>query len=322
VAKSPSGQAYSHSPGAPHPQDATLGSLPTEAGGEPSADYDLKSTASLVELMLETDRAVLPAVAAASVAIEETIDAVAARLARGGRLVYVGAGSSGRLAALDAAECESTFSAPPGQVVALVAGGSSSPPLVQEAAEDDRAAGATDLLALRIGAEDAVVGLSASGRTAYVLGALETAREAGALTACIVSVDGSEVAALSDHEIAVVVGPEFLAGSTRLKAGTAQKLVLNMLSTIAMIRLGKTFGNLMVDDNATNEKLRARVRRIVQAATGASPERVDEALEGSDGNAKVAIVSLLAGVDAATASERLAAAGDSTRLALEGTSGS
>jgi N-acetylmuramic acid 6-phosphate etherase len=320
VPRSPSGQHGTPPAGPPRLQDATLGELPTEAGGEPSADYDLKSTAELVELMLETDRTVLPAVAAAAGSIESTIDAVAERLARGGRLIYVGAGSSGRLAALDAAECESTFSAPPGQVVALVAGGSSSPPLLQEAAEDDRAAGASDLLTLRVGADDAVVGVSASGRTPYVLGAVEAARSAGALTACIVSVEGSTLASLADCEIAVVVGPEFLAGSTRLKAGTAQKIVLNMISTISMIRLGKTFGNLMVDVYATNEKLKSRVRRIVQAATGAAPERVDEALEASAGNAKVAIVSLLAGVDAETARARLEAAGDSTRLALDGSS--
>src|SRR5262245_17385024 len=268
--------------------------------------------------MLRTDEAVLPAVAAATSGIAATIDAVAARLSQGGRLIYVGAGTSGRLAALDAAECESTFSTQPGQVVALVAGGIASPPLVQEAAEDDAAAGAADVEALEVDAKDAVVGVSASGRTPYAVGALEAAAARGALTAALVSVEESELGRVAEHEIAVVVGPEFIAGSTRLKAGTAQKIVLNMISTISMVRLGKTFGNLMVDVAATNEKLRARVRRIVETATGASAERAEAALEESGGNAKVAIVSLLAGVDAATAQARLAEAGDNTRLALDG----
>ena len=307
--------------GPPRP-DETLGSLPTEAGGEPGADYDLRATDDLVSSMLRTDEAVLPAVAAATAAIAATIDAVSGRLGQGGRLIYVGAGSSGRLAALDAAECESTFSATPGQVVALVAGGIASPPLEQEAAEDDSAAGAADIGALGVGPDDAVVGISASGRTPYVVGALEAASARGALTAALVSVEGSGLGRVAAHEIAVVVGPEFIAGSTRLKAGTAQKLVLNMISTISMIRLGKTFGNLMVDVAATNEKLHSRVRRIVETATGASPEQVDQALEESGGNAKVAIVSLLAGVDAETARARLAAAGDNTRLALDGQPGS
>ena len=307
--------------GPPRP-DETLGSLPTEAGGEPGADYDLRATDELVSSMLRTDEAVLPAVAAATTGIAATIDAVAVRLRDGGRLIYVGAGTSGRLAALDAAECESTFSTQPGQVVALVAGGITSPPLVQEEAEDDSAAGAADIEALDVAAKDAVVGVSASGRTPYVLGALEAAARRGALTAALVSVEESELGRVAEHEIAVVVGPEFIAGSTRLKAGTAQKIVLNMISTISMVRLGKTFGNLMVDVAATNEKLQARVRRIVETATGASPDRVEAALEESGGNAKVAIVSLLAGVDAGTARARLSEAGDNTRLALDGRTGS
>ncbi len=299
-----------------------LDDLPTEAGGEPTADYDLLQTVELVELMRRSDEAVVPAVAAAATDIAAAIDAIAERLGRGGRLIYVGAGSSGRIAALDAAECESTFSAPAGQVVALVAGGLDSSPLLQEATEDDAEAGAADIRALAVGPDDAVVGISASGRTPYVLGALTAAADTAALRVAVVSVEGSELGALAELEIAVVVGPEFLAGSTRLNAGTAQKLVLNMISTITMIRLGKTFGNLMVDVFASNEKLRARVRRIVRSATGASAERVDEALDAAGGNAKVAIVSLLADIDAADARARLAASGDSTRLALDGTQSS
>ncbi|MGH3133843.1 MAG: N-acetylmuramic acid 6-phosphate etherase, partial [Gaiellaceae bacterium] len=198
----------------------------------------------------------------------------------------------------------------------LLAGGATASPLEQEAAEDDRDAGAADVAALGLAADDVVVGVSASGRTPYVLGALAKASGAGAKTACVVSVHGSELEAIVEHPIAVVVGPEFLAGSTRLKAGTAQKLVLNTLSTISMIRLGKTFGNLMVDVSATNEKLRARVRRIVRAATDASPEQVEEALAAADGDAKVAILSLLAGVEAEEARTRLDESGRSIRRAL------
>jgi N-acetylmuramic acid 6-phosphate etherase len=304
------------SPAGPPGDALGLDDLATEAGSKPAADYDVLPTQELVELMRRSGEAVLPAVAGASEAIAAAIDALSDRLAQGGRLVYVGAGSSGRLGALDAAECESTFSTAPGQVVALVAGGMGSPSSVQERAEDDHAAGATDIRRLQIEAKDAVVGVSASGRTPYVVGALTEARSAGALTAAVVSVERSELTSIVDLEIAVVVGPEFLAGSTRLNAGTAQKLVLNMISTISMIRLGKTYGNLMVDVLATNEKLRARVRRMVIAATGAAPDQVDEALEASNGNAKVAIVSLLADVDADAARARLDKAGDNTRLAL------
>src|SRR5919202_985577 len=228
--------------------------------------------------MNRQDSSVPAAVDAARAQITAAIEEIVARLARGGRLIYVGAGSSGRIAALDAAECESTFSTEPGQVTALLAGGRSASPLAQEAAEDDS--------------------------------------EAGALVVCVVSVPDSELARLADHEIAVVVGPEFVAGSTRLKAGTAQKLVLNTISTVSMIRLGKTYGDLMVDVHATNEKLRERVRRIVRQATGASEVEADEALEAAQGSAKVAIVSLLAGIDADTARARLAEAGGSIRSAV------
>jgi N-acetylmuramic acid 6-phosphate etherase len=291
--------------------------LVTEAGGDPAAGYETRSTVELVRLMNEADAAVPAAVAAAAPAIAAAIDDVAGRLRGGGRLVYVGAGTSGLLAALDAFECEATFSAEPGLVVALVAGGSSAPALAQAAAEDDREGGARDLRALEVGPRDAVVGVSASGSTPYVLGALEAAVQAGALTACIVAAPHSALGELVEHEIAVVVGAEFLAGSTRLKAGTAQKLVLNTISTVTMIRLGKTYGNLMVDVAAANEKLVARVRRIVATASGAPSEQVNEALQAADGDARVAIVSLLAGVDAATARQRLDRSDRSIAAALE-----
>jgi N-acetylmuramic acid 6-phosphate etherase len=298
--------------------DTRLDELATEAGSEPGADYDLRPTLELVALMSAADATVPGAVAAAAGQIAAAIETIADSLRRGGRLIYVGAGSSGRIAALDASECESTFSTPPGKVVSLLAGGNDASPLEQEAAEDDRDAGSAELAALGLHPHDVVVGVSASGRTPYTVAALEAAAAAGARTACVVSVPGSELEALVDHPIVVVVGPEFLAGSTRLKAGTAQKFVLNMLSTISMIRLGKTFGNLMVDVAATNEKLRARVRRIVRAATGAEADEVDAALAASDGDAKVAIVSLLADVGPEDARARLDKADQSIRKALEG----
>jgi N-acetylmuramic acid 6-phosphate etherase len=297
--------------------DTRLDALATEAGSEAGADYDLRPTLELVELMNAEDATVPAAVAAAAAQIADAVEAIANGLRQGGRLIYVGAGSSGRIAAVDASECESTFSTPPGKVVSLLAGGTHASPLEQEAAEDDREAGRAEVAALDLRPEDVVVGVSASGRTPYVVAALETAAAAGARTACVVSVTGSELEAVAEHPIVVEVGPEFLAGSTRLKAGTAQKLVLNMLSTISMIRLGKTFGNLMVDVAATNEKLRARVRRIVRAATGAEPDEVDAALAASDGDAKVAIVSLLAHVGPDESRARLDRAGQSIRKALE-----
>jgi N-acetylmuramic acid 6-phosphate etherase len=279
----------------------------TEARREELADLDLRPTRELVRLMNREDVSVPGAVAAAADEIADAIDAIVERLARGGRLLYVGAGSSGRLAAVDAAECESTFSV--SRVAAVVA--------ESDAAEDDEEGGARELGALEPSTDDAVVGISASGSTPYVLGALRAARDAGALTVALVSNARSPLASIADRELCVVVGPEFLAGSTRLKAGTAQKLVLNMLSTLAFVRLGKTFGNLMVDVSATNAKLRRRVHGIVVAATGVPAERAEHALEAAGGSAKVAIVSLLAGIDAEAARGRLARANDNVRVALE-----
>jgi N-acetylmuramic acid 6-phosphate etherase len=291
--------------------------LITEAGGDPATAYEARPTLELVGLMNAADATVPAAVLAAAPAIARAVDDISERLRAGGRLMYVGAGSSGRIAALDASECVATFSTPPETVVAIVAGGELAAALVQATAEDDRDAGAADLLALAPTPADAVVGISASGATPYVVGALETAAEAGALTACVVSAAGSRLGSLVEHEIVVVVGPEFLAGSTRLKAGTAHKLVLNTISTVSMIRLGKTYGNLMVDVVAANDKLAGRVRRIVASATGAADADVEEALDDAGGDARVAIVSLLAGVDAETARRRLAAAGGSIADALE-----
>src|SRR5580765_2398231 len=286
----------------------TLDRLVTESR-RADVDYASLSTQELVELMNTEDASVPAAVGAAAGAIADALDAIVQRLAGGGRLVYAGAGTSGRIAALDAEECEATFSTRPGQVVALVAGADAPSAEAREAAEDDEPAGRRAVEQLGVSFEDAVVGVSASGRTPYALGAIAGAAEAGALTVAVVSVGDSPLARAADHELAVVVGPEVVSGSTRLKAGTAQKLVLNTISTVAMIRLGKTYGDLMVDVAATNEKLRARARRAVQLATGASDHEVDGALAAAGGSAKVAIVSLLAGIGADSATERLERSG-------------
>lgn len=293
-----------------------LDDLPTEGWDPAGADLDLRTTSELVAVMVAADATVARAAENARDALAGAVDAIAERLAGGGRLVYVGAGTSGRLALVDAVECQSTFGIDPGRVMALVAGGGEATAVAQEHAEDDAEAGAAELRALQVSAADAVVGISASGRTPYVLGALEEARARGALTVAVVCAEGTTLGALGEHEVAVVVGPEVLAGSTRLKAGTAQKLVLNTISTVSMIRLGKTFGNLMVDVVATNEKLHARVRRIVRLATGAAEEEVDAALAASGGEAKVAIVMLLAEVDVLTARQRLGTSGGVVRKAL------
>jgi N-acetylmuramic acid 6-phosphate etherase len=294
-----------------------LDELVTESTLPGADDLDAKSTRELVALMHAQDATVPAVVDAAGDAIAAVVDAVVARLRAGGRLVYAGAGTSGRLAALDAAECESTFSTAPGQVVALVAGAGAGSAAEQDAAEDDADAGADAVRSLGVGPSDAVVGVTASGRTPYVVGALRAAGEAGAWTASVVSVPDSELRDLADPEIQVIVGPEVVAGSTRLKAGTAQKLVLNTLSTVSMIRLGKTYRGRMVDVAATNEKLRARALRIVSEAADVDEQAAEDALAAAGGSAKIAIVSLLVGVDAQPAAALLADAGGSIAEAVD-----
>jgi N-acetylmuramic acid 6-phosphate etherase len=280
-------------------------------------DYSVRSTRELVELMNREDATVPAAVGSIAGELARAIDAIAERLRDGGRLVYVGAGSSGAIAAIDAGECEATFSTEPGQVVTLVAGAGLQSAAEREAAEDDAGAGAQAVEELGVSASDAVVGVSASGRTPYVLAALERGRAAGALTVALVAAHGSELACAADHELAVVVGAEVLAGSTRLKAGTAQKLVLNTISTVAMIRLGKTYGDLMVDVRASNEKLAARARRIVRVATGVSDDEAEAALAAAGGSAKVAVVALLRDIDVDAARARLDRSGGDIGSALD-----
>jgi N-acetylmuramic acid 6-phosphate etherase len=284
----------------------TGGGAATERQRVDLRDLDLRPTAELVQLINDEDRTVAGAVADAAESIAAAIDAIVERLESGGRLVYVGAGSSGRAAAADAAECGPTFSTD--RIVAVTT--------EEEAAEDDAAAGANDLAALGVGEKDVVLAVSASGRTPYTLSAVERAAKEGARTIGLACVRDSELTRQVELAIEIEVGPEVIAGSTRMKAGTAQKLVLNSISTITMVRLGKTFGNLMVDVQASNDKLRARARRAVAIATAAPEDEVAEAISAAGGDTKVAIVSLLAGVDAQTARSRLTAAGGVIREAV------
>ncbi|WP_262413152.1 N-acetylmuramic acid 6-phosphate etherase [Actinacidiphila acidipaludis] len=299
-----------------------LETLTTEAFRPELAEIDRMPTLEIARIMNGEDATVPAAVAGQLPAIAAAIDGIAERMARGGRLVYAGAGTAGRLGVLDASECPPTFNTTPGrEVVGLIAGGPDAMVTSIEGAEDSKELAADDLSALRLTAADAVVGVSASGRTPYAVGAVEYARRAGALTIGLSCNAGSQLAAAADHGIEVVVGPELVSGSTRLKSGTAQKLVLNMLSTITMIRLGKTFGNLMVDVRASNEKLRARSRRIVALATGAGDAAIEEALTATDGEVKPAILTLLARVDAATAARLLTESQGHLRTAIDTAAG-
>jgi N-acetylmuramic acid 6-phosphate etherase len=305
---------------APKPTDDTLRSqldaLTTEAFRPDLAEIDQLPTVRIATLMNGEDAAVPAAVAAQLPSIAAAIDATAERMARGGRLIYAGAGTAGRLGVLDASECPPTFNTGPSEVIGLIAGG---PPAMAgpvEGAEDRKELAAADLDALSPAPDDTVVGVSASGRTPYAVGAVEHARTLGALTVGLSCNTGSALGAAAEHRIEVVVGPELVTGSTRLKAGTAQKLVLNMLSTITMIRLGKTYGNLMVDVRASNEKLRARSRRIVALATGASDDETEAALAATDGEVKHAILTILGSVDGPTAARLLADSRGHLRAAL------
>ncbi|RRQ83623.1 N-acetylmuramic acid 6-phosphate etherase [Streptomyces griseofuscus] len=299
-----------------HDLRSQLASLTTEAFRPELADIDRLPTLDIARLMNAEDAGVPAAVARQLPRISAAIDAVAARMTRGGRLIYAGAGTAGRLGVLDASECPPTFNTDPAQVVGLIAGGPEAMVTSVEGAEDSDELARADLDALKLTAEDSVVGVSASGRTPYAVGAVEHARAQGALTIGLACNEHSAVAAAAEHGIEIVVGPELITGSTRLKAGTAQKLVLNMLSTITMIRLGKTYGNLMVDVRASNAKLRARSRRIVALATGAGDPEIERALTESGGEVKTAILVLLADVDGPAAARLLADSGGHLRAAL------
>ena len=295
---------------------ADLGLLTTEEVRPELDDLDLLSAAELVSLMAADSRRASEAVAAAAPAITSAVALVCQQLRAGGRLIYVGAGTAGRLAVLDAAELGPTFSVPDGVAEALIAGGDVALRYAVEGAEDDRAAGAAAVGSLELGQHDVVIGVSASGRTPYVLGALERARASGAATIGLACNRATPLAAAADLVIEVVVGGEVIAGSSRLNAGTAQKITLNTISTSVMVLLGKTYGNLMVDVRATNTKLRDRAVRIVQAVTGVSLERAVEALETAGWNTKLASLVAATDMDLATAASALEVAGGRLRQAL------
>lgn len=291
--------------------------LLTEQVDDRYAAIDTVSVAELAQLMNDADAGVPVAVRRAMPQIVPAIEAVTERLAMGGRLLYVGAGSAGRMGVLDAAECPPTFNTPPDLVQAIIAGGGDALQVAVEGAEDDLAAGMAAVAAHGITAADVVVGIAASGRTPFVLVAVRVAREKGALTVGLSCNYQTPLSAEVQHPIEVLVGPEVVAGSTRLKAGTAQKLVLNMMTTIAMVRLGKTYGNLMVDLRVTNAKLRDRAVRIIERVTGATRPAAEAALESADLDVKVAVMMLGGAFTVEDATQRLRVHSGRLREALE-----
>lgn len=293
---------------------STLESFSTERVDPAFADLDLLPTADQVALMAEQGVVAAQAVAAESATVARAVDGIVERLGRGGRLVYIGAGTPGRLGVLDASEIPPTYGTDPSLVTGVIAGGEQALRNAVENAEDDTVAGAEAGRAL--GPDDALVGISASGRTPYVAAALRAARERGAFTVSLACNRDAEISALAEVSIEVIVGPEVVAGSTRMKAGTAQKLVLNTLSTLAMVQSGKVYGNLMVDVQSTNEKLRARAERTVMHATGCAPEAAAAALAEAGGSVKLAIAIVETGADAVTARAALEKAGGLLRAAL------
>lgn len=290
--------------------------MQTEQPNAQSAELDQRTTAEILQLMNAQDATVAAAVATALPYIEQAVAAAVAALKSGGRLFYVGAGTSGRLGVLDAVECVPTFSTPPELVQGIIAGGASALQDAVEGAEDDITQAVADLDARGVSAADVVVGLAASGHTPYTVAAVRYARSIGCVTVGLSCNQPAPLLDAAEIPIAVPVGAEVLTGSTRLKAGTAQKMVLNMISTATMVRMGKVYGNLMVDVMVTNDKLAARLHRIVQTVTDADDATVSAAVRDSGNNAKRAILMILRGVDRPTAERLLAASDGSLREAL------
>jgi len=282
-----------------------LSRLDTEAATTERGDLDLLDTIELVRRMNAEDQRVPAAVAERAVEIALAVDGITDRFRRGGRLVYIGAGTAGRIGVLDASECPPTFGTDPSMVVGLIAGGEVAIRSAVENAEDDADAAEQSLRELGLTARDTVVGISASGRTPYVIGGLEYARGIGALTVAIASNGDSEIGAAAEIPIEVITGPEFISGSTRLKSGTAQKLVVNMLTTLSMIKLGKTYRGVMVDLIATNEKLHVRSIRTVTELAGVGVDEAATALRAADGSVKLAVLILATGADAGAAEAAL-----------------
>lgn len=295
----------------------SLGLLTTEARNPLTRDLDNLSALEIVKLINSEDEKVAAAVADVAEPIAQAIDVIAERLSAGGRLIYLGSGTSGRLGVLDAVECPPTFNTDPERVLGLIAGGPKGLLRAVEGAEDSSLAGQQDLQDIGLTASDVVVGIAASGRTPYVIGALDYARASGAFAIGFSCNREAELIRHADLSIIPLVGPEVLAGSTRLKAGTATKMVLNMLSTGAMVRLGKTYSNLMVDLRATNIKLTERAGRIVAALTDCSSSQAHELLKRCDGEVKTAVVSHKLALSAEAARSRLNAVNGRLRQALE-----
>lgn len=293
-----------------------LTKLTTEGRNTASANIDMLSTEEMLRVINREDQKVALAVEKVIPAITRAVDAIVTAFSQGGRLIYCGAGTSGRLGILDASECPPTYGTPPEQVIGLIAGGQRAILQAVENAEDSLTLGVDELKALNFNARDVLVGIAASGRTPYVISAMKYAKSLNATTVALSCNEGSEMAHIADIAIEPVVGAEVVTGSSRMKAGTAQKLVLNMLTTGAMIRSGKVYGNLMVDVAATNQKLVQRQRNIVQEATGCDAQTATQALNECGGHCKTAIVMVLGQISAAKAKQLLEDNGGFIRQAL------
>ncbi|MEP0547252.1 MAG: N-acetylmuramic acid 6-phosphate etherase [Rhodothermales bacterium] len=297
-----------------------LQSLTTEKRNPRSMRIDAASTEEILRIINDEDAGVVPAVRAELEYIAEAVEIVVDAFKKGGRLIYVGAGTSGRLGVLDAAECPPTFGSPPELVQGLIAGGKAAMFRAQEGAEDHESNGREALIEAGVTADDVVCGIAASRRTPYVVGAVKYAREIGCKTLFVTCNprDQFDLHEYVDVAICAAVGPEVIMGSTRMKSGTAQKLVLNMITTAAFVRMGKVYENMMIDLQMTNEKLKERSKKIVMTATGVDYVEAQRALDAADGHVKTALVILLADVDADAARERLERAGGFVRQAIAG----
>ena len=295
----------------------TLSTLITEQRNPNSMHVDSLSALEIVQLMNEEDKQVPLAIEKCLPQIAQAVERIVAAFQQGGRLVYIGAGTSGRLGVLDASECPPTFGVSPEMVKGIIAGGERALRHPIEGAEDSKAQAVVDLQTIQLSSKDVLVGIAASGRTPYVIGALEYAKSLGSVTVSISSNPNSAMANIVDIAIDTVVGPEVLTGSSRLKSGTAQKLVLNMLTTASMILMGKCYQNLMVDVQASNEKLKARAIHIVMQATDCDKALAEETLKQADQNAKLAIMMILSGLDRAQAEALLEKHQGKLQLALK-----
>ncbi|MCY8758833.1 N-acetylmuramic acid 6-phosphate etherase [Bacillus haynesii] len=286
-------------------ENSHLSSLTTERRNESSKRIHQVETIDMLKIMNDEDKTVAEAVQEVLPDVKTAVDYAVGSLKKGGRIIYIGAGTSGRLGVLDAAECPPTFSISPESVIGIMAGGEQALFKAVEGAEDHEAFGRRDLEAVNLSNNDTVIGIAASGRTPYVLGALKYAKETGAKTVALTCNENSAISRAADHSIEVVVGPEVIAGSTRMKAATSHKMILNMISTAAMINMGKVYENLMVDVKVSNNKLKERAIRIIQTVTGVPKEMAAQALEKSNNQVKTAIIMLKINKDAAAAEKLL-----------------